>query len=94
MKSVQIAQLKAKLSEFISIVKSGNEIIVMDRGRPVATLSPFRGIESLQELVKSGQVRPPKMKLPTHFYTQKEASVRDPHAMARKSLNDEREGGF
>jgi prevent-host-death family protein len=37
---VGIAELKARLSEYLSRVEDGEEIVVADRGRPVARLVP------------------------------------------------------
>jgi prevent-host-death family protein len=37
---VGVAELKARLSEFLARVQQGEEIIVADRGRPVARLVP------------------------------------------------------
>jgi prevent-host-death family protein len=37
---VGIAELKAHLSEFLARVQQGEEIVVADRGRPVAHLVP------------------------------------------------------
>ena len=41
MRSVNIAQLKAKLSEFLRHVRAGHELTVLDRSTPVARLVPF-----------------------------------------------------
>lgn len=38
---VGIAELKARLSEYLARVQDGEEIVVADRGRPVARSSPF-----------------------------------------------------
>ncbi|HEX7881054.1 MAG TPA: type II toxin-antitoxin system prevent-host-death family antitoxin [Candidatus Eisenbacteria bacterium] len=40
-KSVKIAPLRARFSEFLRRVRSGEEFIVMDRDRPVARLVPI-----------------------------------------------------
>lgn len=37
---VGIAELKARLSEYLARVQDGEEIVVADRGRPVARLIP------------------------------------------------------
>ena len=39
-KLVYVSTLKARLSEFLRLVKSGETILVTERGRPVALLSP------------------------------------------------------
>ena len=40
MRSVAVSKLKASLSRYLSTVKAGREIVVTERGRPVARLVP------------------------------------------------------
>ena len=47
MKKVGIAQLKAHLSEHIRSVRNGGEVLVMDRGEPVARLVPLERKKTL-----------------------------------------------
>ena len=57
---VGIRELKNGLSSFIDRVRSGEEIIVTDRGRPVARLSPIDASQDrLADLIAAGVVRPP-----------------------------------
>lgn len=42
MKSAAVAHLKASLSEYLSKVKRGEEIIITDRGNPIAKIIPFQ----------------------------------------------------
>jgi prevent-host-death family protein len=42
MRSVNIAELKAKLSEYLRHVRSGHELTVLDRRTPVARIVPCR----------------------------------------------------
>lgn len=62
MSKAGIAALKARLSEFLARVRSGEEVVVTDRGRPVARLVPFRtdgdGPDDIADLVRSGVVTP------------------------------------
>jgi len=41
MKSVKIAELKAKLSEHLRDVRRGHSVIVVDRDTPIARLVPY-----------------------------------------------------
>jgi prevent-host-death family protein len=41
MKTAGVAELKARLASYLKIVKSGSEILVTDRGVPVAKLVPI-----------------------------------------------------
>jgi prevent-host-death family protein len=47
MKTVRIAELKAKLSEFLRAVRAGDTITVMDRDTPVARIVPCEAGQSL-----------------------------------------------
>jgi len=49
MKSVKIAELKARLSHYLREVKRGHSFTVMDRQTPVATVHPY---ESSGELLR------------------------------------------
>jgi prevent-host-death family protein len=41
MKSVQIAKLKARLSEYLRGVRRGHELTVLDRDTPIARIVPY-----------------------------------------------------
>lgn len=57
---VGIRELKNELSKYIDRVRAGEEVIVTDRGRPVARLSSLdRSGDHLADLVAAGLVRPP-----------------------------------
>lgn len=51
--------LKNNLSRYLERVQGGEEVIVTDRGRPVARLSALdHSTDHLAELISSGVVRP------------------------------------
>ncbi|MFV0426373.1 MAG: type II toxin-antitoxin system Phd/YefM family antitoxin [Beutenbergiaceae bacterium] len=57
---VGIRELKNGLSKYVEQVHAGGEVIVTDRGRPVARLSPLGAAEDrLADLVAAGVVRAP-----------------------------------
>ena len=95
MKSVPIAILKAKLSEYLDAVKSGEEIIVTERGKPIARLLPIVAPESVEvrmtRLVAAGLVRPPLRPLPKSFWTM--PRPKDPKGLVLKALLEERAEG-
>ncbi len=41
MKEVRVAELKARLSEYLRTVRRGNEVTVYDRNEPIARLVPY-----------------------------------------------------
>jgi prevent-host-death family protein len=59
-RTVGIRDLKNNLSKYIDRVRSGEELVVTDRGRPVARLSAVdSSTDRLAELVAAGVVRAP-----------------------------------
>ena len=61
MRRVAISELKAKLSEYLKAVRAGEEVIVTDRGKPVARLAPISGADDtesrLRGLFRAGLAR-------------------------------------
>jgi prevent-host-death family protein len=59
--AVSIAQLKARLSEYIRHVKSGHEVVITDRGAAVARLVPLdpseRRATRRDRLARSGVIK-------------------------------------
>ena len=58
---VSISDLKARLSQYLRIVRNGGEVQILDRGVPVARLVGIQGIESegrWRRLVGAGVLRP------------------------------------
>lgn len=95
MKRVPIASLKARLSEHLKAVRAGEEIIVTDRGRPVARLTPLAGERRedarLTELIQAGLARPPIAPLSADFWTLPRPA--DPEGRALQALLEERRDG-
>ena len=84
-----IATLKASLSEFLAGVKGGEEVVVTDRGRPVARIVPYAsGGAEVDELVRSGQVRRSRGSLPPGFWEHNKPV--DPEGRLLEALLDER----
>lgn len=94
MKTVSISELKARLSQYIDAVRSGHEVIVTDRGTPVARLSAVagaRGAEArLRDLVRTGRVRPPLRR--GHMDFDRLDLPPDPESRGLQALLEERRG--
>jgi len=58
MTKVGVARLKAELSRYLAVAKHGEEVVITERGRPVAKLVALRGAENpksrLQRLARAG----------------------------------------
>ena len=62
MRTVNIAELKNKLSSYVGYAKAGETIVVRDRNRPVAKLIPFEAEDASEDdlaLVAAGHMRLP-----------------------------------
>jgi len=67
MRIVKISDLKARLSAHIQHVRSGQEVLVCDRNRPVARIVPIRLQDSSEQerrLVARGALTPPLRRRP------------------------------
>ena len=95
-KTAAVAELKAQLSRYLSRVKAGEEILVTERGTPVARIVPVATgaleHERWRDLERQGLLRLGSGKLPKDFW--KLPRPRDGRAAVRKAVADEREAGW
>jgi prevent-host-death family protein len=95
MKTATVSKLKASLSEYLRQVKAGEEVLVTERGRPIAKLTPAAVSailpQDLVELEKQGIVKIGTGKLPKNFWSL--PRPKDPKGLVLKSLLQEREEG-
>ncbi len=63
MKQVRIAELKAKLSEYLRAVRRGETITVLDRETPIAQVVPVRAPSALR-VRKPAPGSPPLNRIP------------------------------
>jgi prevent-host-death family protein len=65
-RSVNVAELKNRLSKYLSFARGGEEVVIRDRNLPVAKLVPFSGEGADDQeliLVAAGKLRLPKARL-------------------------------
>lgn len=95
MKRAAITELKARLSEYISQVKTGREIIVTEKGGAVARLVPIRSSEairgSLATMVRQGTIKLGSGRLPDGFWEMPRPV--DPQGVVLAALLEERGAG-
>ena len=59
-----VAELKAKLSEYLARVRGGEEVLVTEHGRPVARIVGTESAEKrIADLERRGLIRPPRQRL-------------------------------
>ena len=95
MKSISVSEAKATLSAQLRRVRNGEEVVISDRGHPVARLIPFESANhdrELQQLEQAGLIRLNRTTLPPQFW--KKARPTDPEGSTRATLLSEREEGF
>ena len=100
MKSVQIGELKNKLSGYLREVRKGEEIIVRDRDLPVAKIIPYVP-DSIEEqeriLIATGQMTPCKSTESHEEFLKRFRSRPAPRVSARaviKAVIEDREDRF
>lgn len=67
MKTVNVADLKNRLSAYLQLVREGEEVIVKDRNQPVARITRYDAsglTESERRLVASGVLKLPEEETP------------------------------
>lgn len=87
-----VTELKARLSEYLRAVKTGEEVLVTERSKPIARLVPLppsSASDELDELERAGLLRRGKGRLPDDFFDR--PRVKDPDGLLLKALLDERE---
>lgn len=60
MSEVGIAELRQGLKDWIARAREGDEVIVTDRGRPVARLTGITTGSALDQLMAEGRITPPR----------------------------------
>ncbi len=95
MPTAAVSELKARLSAYLSKVKAGAEVLITDRGKPIARLVPISRSkntrESLVRIEKQGLIRIGSGKLPKDFWAMPRAE--DPKGLVLKALIEERKKG-
>lgn len=94
--SKAVSRLKATLSECLAQVKAGEEIIVTERGKPIARLIPFsperfQPLPHLADMARAGLIRIGSHHLPDGF-TQMPRPA-DPQGAGIAALLEERAEG-
>ena len=92
---VAVAELKARLSEYLRQARAGETVVVTDRGTPVARLGPLVGGPAIDarvdELAAAGLVRPAGRRLdPSLLEEQRPA---DPTGRSLAGILEERAEG-
>lgn len=96
MRTATVSRLKASLSEYLRRVKAGEEVLITERGRPIAKLAPAVGADTLPDhlvaMEKQGLVKLGSGKLPKDFWDL--PRPKDPKGSVVQTVLREREEGW
>ena len=91
-----VSKFRAHLRNYLNQVKAGTEVLITDRGKPVARLVPISRTkaagESLTWMEKQGLIKLGSGKLPKNFWAMPRPE--DPEGLVLKALLEEREEGI
>ena len=95
MRKASVSELKSHLSAHLARVRRGEEVLVTDRGRPVARLIGVQGTQALGDalsaLAADGLIRPPERGLPPALL--RPSPARDPKGRVLAAVLEERRSG-
>ncbi|MDP2320577.1 MAG: type II toxin-antitoxin system prevent-host-death family antitoxin [Acidobacteriota bacterium] len=93
-RTTSVVQLKARLSEYLRIVKAGHELVITERGVPVARVVPLDEAERKStrraRLARAGLLKAGRGKLPKWFL---QAPAGEPSGVLEALLEERREAG-
>lgn len=92
MSTVGVKELKNRLTQYLRLTKQGEEVVVTERGRPIALIQPIRAAEKaisleakLARLAAQGRVT-----LPTHRPLKRVRRVRASGVPISKTILEDR----
>ena len=100
MQTLGVADLKARLSQHLERVKAGEEIVITERGQPIARIVPLAGAQShdarILELARRGTAVLPERKLTSAVLREilELPRPRLPEGAIERALDQEREERF
>jgi prevent-host-death family protein len=92
-RSTGIQKLKSSLRETLDQVKTGESVVITERGEPIARIVPIEPeAERMERLIRAGVLRAPVRPLDESFW--KLPRMEDPEGLLVKAALEERGGGF
>ena len=93
-RTTSVVQLKARLSEYLRLVKAGHEVVITERGVPVARVVPLDAAERKStrraRLARAGLLKAGRGRLPKWFL---QAPAGEPSGVLEALLEERREAG-
>ena len=95
METTTVSQLKTALSAYLRRVKTGEEVLITEHGRPIARLLPIGNPVTLsvhlQDMEQKGLLKRGEKTLPADFWNLPRPA--DPQGAVRSAVLSEREEG-
>jgi prevent-host-death family protein len=95
MRTTGVTELKASLSEILAQVKSGEDVLITEHGRPIAKIVPLPSWDTdaaTEELVRKGILKPPERPLDVEAFLRL-PRPEDPDGLVLQALLEERRSG-
>jgi antitoxin (DNA-binding transcriptional repressor) of toxin-antitoxin stability system len=99
MQTASVSELESHLTRYLSSVKAGEEVVVVEGGQAIARVVPYDtagatgpATEGLDEIDRTQVIRPPAAALPGDFWNR--SRVDDQKGSAVAALLEEREDGW
>lgn len=88
-----VSEIKARLSEYLARVRGGEEVVVTDRGRPVARIVPVTDRDPhLAELERRGMLKVGAATLADDFLERPRPRVAPGGSVVEALIDERREG--
>jgi prevent-host-death family protein len=72
---VPVSTLRAELKSWIEKARAGEEVVVTDRGIPVARLTAVESADLVSDLVREGLITPAQVSRPAHVVPSAEVAA-------------------
>ncbi|MCK0117042.1 type II toxin-antitoxin system prevent-host-death family antitoxin [Isoptericola sp. S6320L] len=84
---VSVSALRAELKSWIERARDGEDVVITDRGVPVARLTGVGSADLVSELVRDGLLTPAQAGRPTHAVPQTAQAIGAGNGAARSGLS-------
>ena len=98
MKTATVTEAKAHLSQLLALVQTGESVLILSRGKPVARIEPVREGQTtptplrVEHLVRRGIVRRPALSVDLDRLAASGAPVSEEQGLLGALLSDREEG--
>ena len=96
MKTAGVAELKSRLSRYLDEVRAGEELVITDRGVPIARVVPLEGASGVEgrrrRLIRAGLLQPSRRRIPAGFFGRPAGPASAGGSVLEALIQERREG--